>query len=131
MLTSAIAVLATRRFVCAGVLCLVLFEQYVPCDVSTVCFGTAASMGAFLLGAGAPGKRRSLPNARIMIHQVSTVTVSARIIFTLTAPSGPSDLHLAVVDMFDQRYEASAAASAVTSGLELSGGRYRTHITYP
>jgi len=43
--------------------------QYVPCDVSTVCFGMAASMGAFLLGAGAPGKRRSLPNARIMIHQ--------------------------------------------------------------
>merc|ERR1719270_2092973 len=43
--------------------------QFVPCDVSTVCFGTAASMGAFLLGAGAPGKRRSLPNARIMIHQ--------------------------------------------------------------
>jgi ATP-dependent Clp protease protease subunit len=43
--------------------------QYVPCDVSTVCFGTAASMGAFLLGAGARGKRRSLPNARIMIHQ--------------------------------------------------------------
>jgi ATP-dependent Clp endopeptidase proteolytic subunit ClpP len=44
--------------------------QYVPCDVSTVCFGTAASMGAFLLGAGAKGKRRSLPNSRIMIHQV-------------------------------------------------------------
>merc|ERR1719270_3302702 len=43
--------------------------QFVPCDVSTVCFGTAASMGAFLLGAGAPGKRRSLPNSRIMIHQ--------------------------------------------------------------
>mmetsp|Transcript_46510 Transcript_46510/g.105089 ORF Transcript_46510/g.105089 Transcript_46510/m.105089 type:complete len:275 (+) Transcript_46510:79-903(+) len=43
--------------------------QYVPCDVSTVCFGMAASMGAFLLGAGQPGKRRSLPNARIMIHQ--------------------------------------------------------------
>ena len=43
--------------------------QYVPCDVSTVCFGMAASMGAFLLGAGAPGKRRSLPNSRIMIHQ--------------------------------------------------------------
>ena len=43
--------------------------QYVPCDVATVCFGMAASMGAFLLGAGAPGKRRSLPNARIMIHQ--------------------------------------------------------------
>ena len=43
--------------------------QYVPCDVSTVCFGMAASMGAFLLGAGAKGKRRSLPNSRIMIHQ--------------------------------------------------------------
>jgi len=43
--------------------------QYVPCDVNTVCFGTAASMGAFLLGAGTKGKRRSLPNARIMIHQ--------------------------------------------------------------
>jgi ATP-dependent Clp protease, protease subunit len=43
--------------------------QYVPCDVATVCFGMAASMGAFLLGAGAKGKRRALPNARIMIHQ--------------------------------------------------------------
>lgn len=43
--------------------------QYVPCDIATVCFGMAASMGAFLLGAGAPGKRRALPNARIMIHQ--------------------------------------------------------------
>ena len=41
--------------------------QFVPCDVSTVCFGTARH-GAFLLGAGAPGKRRSLPNARIMIR---------------------------------------------------------------
>merc|ERR1712032_1342924 len=43
--------------------------QYVPCDVNTVCFGTAASMGAFLLGAGTKGKGRSLPNSRIMIHQ--------------------------------------------------------------
>merc|ERR1719191_2101768 len=43
--------------------------NFVPSEVSTVCFGTAASMGAFLLGAGTPGKRRSLPNARIMIHQ--------------------------------------------------------------
>ena len=45
--------------------------QFIPCDVSTVCFGMAASMGAFLLGAGAKGKRKSLPNARIMIHQPS------------------------------------------------------------
>lgn len=43
--------------------------QYIPCDISTVCFGCAASMGAFLLGAGTKGKRKSLPNARIMIHQ--------------------------------------------------------------
>merc|ERR1712228_347410 len=43
--------------------------QYVPCDINTVCFGTAASMGAFLLGAGTKNKRRSLPNSRIMIHQ--------------------------------------------------------------
>merc|ERR1719443_2470554 len=43
--------------------------NFVPCDTNTVCFGTAASMGAFLLGAGAKGKRRALPNSRIMIHQ--------------------------------------------------------------
>ena len=43
--------------------------KFIPCDVQTVCFGMAASMGAFLLGAGTPGKRKSLPNARIMIHQ--------------------------------------------------------------
>ncbi len=43
--------------------------QFVGCDVATVCFGLAASMGQFLLTAGAPGKRFSLPNARIMMHQ--------------------------------------------------------------
>ena len=43
--------------------------KYIPCDVKTVCFGMAASMGAFLLSAGTPGKRKSLPNSRIMIHQ--------------------------------------------------------------
>lgn len=43
--------------------------QYIPCDVNTVCFGMAASMGAFLLSSGTKGKRRSLPNSRIMIHQ--------------------------------------------------------------
>lgn len=45
--------------------------KFIPCDIQTVCFGMAASMGAFLLGAGTPGKRKSLPNARIMIHQPS------------------------------------------------------------
>ena len=43
--------------------------QYIKCDVSTICLGMAASMGAFLLAAGAPGKRFALPNAEIMIHQ--------------------------------------------------------------
>ena len=45
--------------------------QYVKCDVSTICVGMAASMGAFLLSAGAKGKRLALPNAEIMIHQPS------------------------------------------------------------
>lgn len=43
--------------------------QYIKCDVSTVCIGMAASMGAFLLAGGAKGKRFALPNAEIMIHQ--------------------------------------------------------------
>lgn len=43
--------------------------QYIKCDVSTICIGMAASMGAFLLSAGAPGKRICLPNAEVMIHQ--------------------------------------------------------------
>lgn len=43
--------------------------QYISCDVSTICIGMAASMGAFLLQAGAPGKRMALPNSEIMIHQ--------------------------------------------------------------
>ena len=45
--------------------------QHIKSDVATVCVGLAASMGAFLLGAGAKGKRVALPNARIMIHQPS------------------------------------------------------------
>ena len=43
--------------------------QYIKCDVSTICMGMAASMGAFLLAAGTPGKRLALPNSEIMIHQ--------------------------------------------------------------
>lgn len=43
--------------------------SFIPCDVSTICFGMAASMGAFLLAAGTKGKRKALPNSRIMIHQ--------------------------------------------------------------
>ncbi len=43
--------------------------QYIKCDVSTICTGLAASMGAFLLSSGAKGKRYALPNSEIMIHQ--------------------------------------------------------------
>ena len=45
--------------------------RYLKCEVSTLCIGMAASMGAFLLAAGAKGKRKALPNAEIMIHQPS------------------------------------------------------------
>ena len=45
--------------------------QFIKCDVSTICIGMAASMGAFLLAAGAKGKRKALPNSEIMIHQPS------------------------------------------------------------
>ena len=48
--------------------------QYIKCDVSTICIGMAASMGAFLLSAGTKGRRLALPNAEIMIHQPSAGT---------------------------------------------------------
>ena len=48
--------------------------NFIKCDVSTICIGMAASMGAFLLSAGAKGKRLALPNAEIMIHQPSAGT---------------------------------------------------------
>ena len=46
--------------------------QYIKCDVSTICIGMAASMGAFLLAAGMKGKRKALPSSEIMIHQPSS-----------------------------------------------------------
>ena len=48
--------------------------QYIKCDVSTICVGMAASMGAFLLSSGARGKRIALPNSEVMIHQPSAGT---------------------------------------------------------
>ena len=65
--------------------------QYIKCEVSTICVGLAASMGAFLLTAGAKGKRFALPNARIMIHQpwggaegkASDIEITAREILRL------------------------------------------------
>ena len=53
--------------------------QYVKCDVSTICIGLAASMGAFLLAAGTKGKRLALPNAEIMIHQPSSRATQGQI----------------------------------------------------
>ena len=47
--------------------------QFIKCDVSTICMGMAASMGAFLLAGGTPGKRLALPHSTIMIHQPSAV----------------------------------------------------------
>jgi ATP-dependent Clp protease, protease subunit len=52
--------------------------QFVRCDVSTMCVGQAASMGAFLLAAGTPGKRFALPNSRMMLHQPSGGPVGSR-----------------------------------------------------
>lgn len=48
---------------------LLLWAQYVRCPISTLCVGQAASMASLLLAAGEPGQRRSLPHARIMVHQ--------------------------------------------------------------
>ena len=54
--------------------------QYIKCEVSTICVGLAASMGAFLLAAGAKGKRKALPNAEIMIHQPAAGTQGSFIV---------------------------------------------------
>ena len=51
--------------------------QYIKCDVSTICIGMAASMGAFLLAGGTKGKRMALPNSEIMIHQPSEIKIVA------------------------------------------------------
>ena len=54
--------------------CMAIYDtmQHISCDVSTICVGMAASMGAFLLSGGTKGKRFALPNAEIMIHQRAT-----------------------------------------------------------
>jgi len=66
--------------------------QFISCDVKTVCFGMAASMGSFLLAAGSKGKRSSLPNSRIMIHQ------------PLGGAQGPaSDIHIQAKEILFMR----------------------------
>ena len=71
--------------------------QYIKCDVSTICIGMAASMGAFLLAGGAKGKRFALPNAEVMIHQPSggakgqatEIQIAAENILTTTKKLNP------------------------------------------
>ena len=71
--------------------------QFISCDVKTVCFGMAASMGSFLLAAGSKGKRSSLPNSRIMIHQ------------PLGGAQGPaSDIHIQALGNHTQSHTLSS-----------------------
>ena len=60
--------------------------QYIKCDVSTICMGMAASMGAFLLAAGAKGKRLALPNSEVMIHQSVACRAGRRMMEITTTP---------------------------------------------
>ena len=58
--------------------------KFIKCDVSTICIGMAASMGAFLLAGGTKGKRMALPNAEIMIHQLWAAHRDRRLILKST-----------------------------------------------
>lgn len=86
--------------------------QYIKCDVSTVCIGMAASMGAFLLAGGAKGKRYALPNAEIMIHQplggaqgqATDIEISAKHILAIK-----ERLNTILADRTGQPYEVIAA----------------------
>lgn len=64
--------------------------NFIKCDVSTVCIGMAASMGAFLLSGGAKGKRMALPNAEIMIHQPSGGTQGQATESPMSRPKRPT-----------------------------------------
>ena len=86
--------------------------NYIKCDVSTVCIGMAASMGAFLLAGGAKGKRYALPNAEIMIHQplggaqgqATDIEISAKHILAIK-----ERLNKILADRTGQPYEVIAA----------------------
>ena len=86
--------------------------QYIKCDVSTVCIGMAASMGAFLLAGGAKGKRYALPNAEIMIHQplggaqgqATDIEISAKHILAIR-----ERLNTILADRTGQPYDGIAA----------------------
>ena len=104
--------------------------QYIKCDVSTICIGMAASMGAFLLAGGAKGKRQALPNAEIMIHQPSGGTrgqasdirieaehilkIKQRLNETLAANTGQP---IEIIEKDTDRDNWMSAAEAVQYGL--------------
>ncbi len=104
--------------------------QYIKCDVSTICIGMAASMGAFLLAGGTKGKRQALPNAEIMIHQPSGGTrgqasdirieaehilkIKQRLNETLAANTGQP---IEVIEKDTDRDNWMSAAEAVQYGL--------------
>ena len=101
--------------------------QYIKCDVSTICVGLAASMGAFLLASGAKGKRKALPNSEIMIHQplggargqATDIEIQARQILkikeklaSILAERAGKPLDLLKADMERDFYMSSAEAEA-------------------
>ncbi len=101
--------------------------QYIKCDVSTICVGLAASMGAFLLASGAKGKRKALPNSEIMIHQplggargqATDIEIQARQILkikeklaSILAERTGKPLDLLKADMERDFYMSSAEAEA-------------------
>ncbi len=104
--------------------------QYIKPDVSTICVGQAASMGALLLAAGAPGKRFALPNSRVMIHQplggfqgqATDIDIHAREILTLRARlnevlSRHTGQSLETIARDTERDNFKSAADSVAYGL--------------
>ena len=104
--------------------------QYISCDIWTICIGQAASMGAVLLAAGAPGKRVALPNARVMIHQplggaqgqATDVEIQAKEMLRLKAKlseilAGHTGQLLDVIQKDTERDFFMTAAEAVDYGL--------------
>ena len=86
--------------------------QYIKCDVSTICIGMAASMGAFLLSSGARGKRIALPNAEIMIHQPSAYIyqeIQKKVLFSLPDPLSDYKVPLSVASEYPVNNSKSAS----------------------
>ncbi len=95
--------------------------QHITPDVSTICVGMAASMGAFLLSCGQPGKRFSLPNSRVMIHQPSGG-------FSGTA----SDIEITANEIIKIRHKLNQILAQKTEGIDLIiGGHTHTFLDAP